>query len=350
MSNVTMRIGQRKIGSAFPCYIIAELSANHGGSLDRALETVRAAAETGADAIKVQTYTANTITFNSDRPEFRIPTGPGAGMTLYDLYEKAHLPWEWHAPIFAEARRLGLTAFSTPFDVTAVDFLESLGVPAYKVASFELVDDELLARVAATGKPVVLSTGMASLEEIAHAVMVLRRAGTQDLAVLKCTSSYPAPDSAMNLAAIPMLASVTGAVVGLSDHSLGIAAPVVARTLGAAVIEKHFTLVREPDDVDGAFSLTPDEFREMVHSVRRAEAMLGTAQFGSGVYETTSMTFRRSLYAVADIKTGEALTPQNVRSIRPGHGLAPRFRSVILGRVATQDIPRGTPIAWDLVR
>lgn len=347
---LTMRIGQREIGPAFPCYIIAEISANHGGSLERALETVRAAAAIGADAVKIQTYTAETITFKSDRPEFLIPKGPGAGMTLHDLYDKVHLPWEWHAPIFEEARRLGLTAFSTPFDVTAVDFLESLNVPAYKVASFELVDDELLAKVAATGKPVILSTGMASLEEIAHAVAVLRRGGTQDLAVLKCTSSYPAPDSAMNLASIPTLASLTGAIVGLSDHSLGIAAPVVARTLGAAVIEKHFTLVREPDDVDGPFSLTPAEFKDMIQSVRRAEEMLGTAQFGAGLYETTTVTFRRSLYAVADIKTGEALTPHNVRSIRPGHGLAPSFRSVILGRVATQDISRGTPISWDLIR
>lgn len=339
-------LGERPVGGDAPCFIIAELSANHGGRLDRALHSVAAAAEAGADAIKIQTYTADTITLRCDRPEFRISSGPGAGMTLHQLYQQAHTPWEWHGPIFAEAKRHGLVAFSTPFDITAVDFLESLDVPLYKIASFEMVDDELLRKVASTRKPVIMSTGMASLEEIAHAIAVLEAAGTSDIAVLKCTSSYPAPDDSMHLASIPVLAAATGKLVGLSDHSLGIAAPVVARTLGASVIEKHFTIAREPGDVDAPFSLEPTELKEMIDSVRRAERMIGSAVFGTGIVESTSKQFRRSLYAVEKIRTGEVLTEKNMRSIRPGYGLSPRFRDMVLGRRATEDIERGTPIAW----
>ena len=347
---MTVRIGGHEIGPDAPCLVVAELSANHNGDLGRAIATIEAAARAGAHAIKLQTYTPDTITLNCNRPDFVVPgTGPWAGRRLWDLYREAHTPWAWHSRLFEVARAAGLEVFSTPFDPTAVDLLESLGAPAYKIASFELVDDRLLRRVAATGKPVVLSTGMANLEEIGHAVGVLRQAGVAELVILRCTSSYPAPDSAMHLRTMPVLAEMTGCPVGLSDHSLGTVAPVVAVSLGARMIEKHFTLDRGSGGVDSHFSLEPEEFRAVVESVSRAQAMLGIATFGPGLAEEGSVAFRRSLYLAEDVAAGELLTERNVRSIRPGHGLAPRFADLVIGRPARRAAQRGTPVSWDLV-
>jgi N-acetylneuraminate synthase len=311
---------------------------------------VRAAAAAGADAVKLQTYTADTITIESDRPEFVVGgDGPWAGRTLYDLYQEAHTPWAWHERLFQEARTLGITVFSTPFDPTAVELLERLGAPAYKIASFELVDDPLLRTVARTGKPVIMSTGMASLEETAHAVETLRAAGCRELALLRCTSSYPAPDASMRLATIPLLAELFGCPAGLSDHSTGHTAPVVAVTLGASLVEKHFTLDRGEGGVDSHFSLEPAEFAELVTSVRRAEAMRGQPEFGPGVAEEGNVTFRRSLYVVKDVEQGERFTEANIRSIRPGFGLSPRFLDLVIGKKATRRVARGTPLAWNLL-
>lgn len=345
-----IKIGDRVVGGTAPVYIVAELSGNHNGDLGRALATVRAAAEAGADAIKLQTYRADTLTIDSDRQDFVVPgEGPWAGRTLYQLYEEAHTPWAWHEQLFAEARAHGLQVFSTPFDHTAVDLLESLGAPAYKIASFELVDDGLIRKVASTGKPVIVSTGMASLEEIGHSVQLLRTEGVRDVIVLRCTSSYPAPDESMNLATIPVLAAITGAPVGLSDHSMGTVAPVVAVTLGACFIEKHFTLSRADGGVDSHFSIEPAELRSLVADVRRAEAMVGKPTFGPGEAEGGSLVFRRSLYAVSDIKAGEVLTEAHVRAIRPGYGLSPRYLGLILGKRAVRDLPRGSRIDWDVI-
>ena len=346
---MSLRIGTVPVGPGAPAFLVAELSANHGGSLTRALETVHAAKEAGADAIKLQTYTADTLTLRSDRPEFTIAVGPWAGRTLHDLYSEAHTPWDWHERLFVEARSLGLPIFSTPFDPTAVALLESLGAPAHKVASFELVDDALLRQVAVTGKPIILSTGMASRAEIDHAVAVLQGSGTTELILLRCTSSYPAPDAAMHLRTIPVLAAMYGVPVGLSDHSMGTTAPIVAVTLGACLIEKHFTLARADGGPDGHFSLEPAEFATLVREVRRTEAMLGDIRFGAGLVEEGSVQFRRSLYAVADIRAGEPFTAANIRSIRPGHGLPPRDLERLLGRTASRDIGRATPLTPDLL-
>jgi pseudaminic acid synthase len=340
-------VSGRLIGPDTPCFIIAELSANHNGSLERALATVRAAAEAGADAIKLQSYRPDTITIDSDRPEFIVPgDGPWGGRTLYELYEEAHLPWDWHAPIFEEAARNGLVALSTPFDHTAVDLLESLDAPMYKIASFELVDDDLIRYVARLHKPLIMSTGMATLEEILHAVSVARGAGAENIVLLKCTSSYPAPDESMSLATIPTLAAATECLVGLSDHSLGTVAPVIAVTLGACVVEKHLTLSRSDGGVDSHFSLEPQEFRELVEGVRKGQQMIGTPRFGAGVAEEGMTVFRRSLYVVSDVEAGEPLTRANVRSIRPGQGLSPCYLDLVLGRKATRAIARGTPLDW----
>ena len=345
-----VRFGDRLIGPGLPAYLVAELSGNHNGDIERAVDIIRAMAEAGADAIKLQTYTADTMTLQHHAPEFIVPgDGPWGGRHLYDLYEEAHTPWDWHPRLFEEARRAGLEIFSTPFDASAVRFLEELGVPGYKVASFELVDDLLLRAVAATGKPVVLSTGMASLEEVAHAVEVLRGAGATGIILLRCTSSYPAPDDAMRLSTIPVMAEATGCVTGLSDHSLGVTASIVAVTLGASFIEKHVTLRRADGGVDSHFSLEPEEFAELVREVRRAEAMLGAPSFGAGVAEEGMLVFRRSLYVVEDVRAGEPFTERNVRAIRPGNGLAIRHWDTIIGRRAARAVARGTPMAWDLV-
>jgi N-acetylneuraminate synthase len=347
---MTVRIAGREVGPGVPVYIVAELSGNHNGDVERAVALIHAAADAGADAVKLQTYTADTLTLRSDRPEFLIPgTGPWSGRTLYDLYQEAHTPWDWHARLYAEARARGLAIFSTPFDETAVDLLESLDSPAYKVASFELVDDQLLRLVAARGKPVILSTGMATLEEIEHAVSVLREGGATEVVLLRCTSSYPAPDAQMHLATIPELSRRMQCPVGLSDHSLGTTAPVVAVALGACFVEKHLTLRRADGGVDSHFSLEPAEFADLVRDVRRAEAMLGRPTFGAGAAEEGNIAFRRSLYVVRDVAAGESLTPDNVRSIRPGFGLAPRHRNAVLGSRAVRAAQAGTPVSWDLL-
>jgi N-acetylneuraminate synthase len=347
---MTIQIGARSVGPGSRCLVVAELSGNHQGDLGRALATIEAAAEAGADAIKLQTYTPETITIQSDRPEFTVPgNGPWGGRRLWDLYREAHTPWAWHPRLFELARGAGLEIFSTPFDHSAVRLLEELGAPAHKIASFELIDDGLLVAVAETGKPIILSTGMANLEEIGHALDILRSHDAGPIVVLRCTSSYPAPDEAMRLASLPALAAATGCPVGLSDHSLGIVAPIVAVTLGACLIEKHFTLDRDRGGVDSHFSLEPAELAELVRGIRRAEAMIGTPSFGPGLAEESSVTFRRSLYVVEDVDEGEALTERNVRSIRPGFGMSPRYAGVVLGRRVARAVARGTPLAWDLI-
>jgi N-acetylneuraminate synthase len=343
-------IGNRRVGPGYPCFMVAEISANHNRDLDRALETIRAAADAGADAVKIQTYTPATMTLNIDRGEFVVPgDGPWGGRTLWDLYSEAHTPWEWHESLFEAARSAGIEIFSTPFDSTAVDLLEALGAPAFKIASFELVDDALLRRVAETGKPVILSTGMASLEETAHAVDTLRSAGADELVVLHCTSAYPAPDSEMNLRTIETLQATLQCPVGLSDHSRGTVAPLVAVSMGACLVEKHFTLSRSDGGVDSHFSIEPEELGQLVTEVRRAEEMMGTATFGPGLAERDAIVFRRSLYVVADMDAGEQFTTENVRSIRPGFGLAPRHLAAILGKRVQRPVERGTAVTWDLL-
>jgi pseudaminic acid synthase len=344
-------LGKRRIGGGAPAYIVAELSANHQGSLDVARALVRAAHDAGADAVKLQTFTADSLTLRSDREEFRIGGGTlWDGRSLYELYQEACTPWEWHGELFAEARRLGLDCFSTPFDAAAVDFLETLDPPAYKVASFELVDLPLIEHIAATGRPVILSTGMATLADISDAVGALRDAHCEQFALLKCTSSYPAPPEDANLRTIPHLSQAFGCPVGLSDHTLGFAVPVAAVVVGACIIEKHFTLSRKVAGPDSAFSLEPPEFQEMVRAIRTAEASLGRVHYGLSPAELKSRGFRRSLYAVADIAAGEAFTRENVRSIRPANGLPPKELPQVLGKRAARPIVRGEPLSWDCVK
>lgn len=344
-----IQVNGRRIGPAFPVYVVAELSANHGGDFDRAARTIEAAKAAGADAIKVQTYTADTLTIRSDREYFRVSGTLWSGRTLYDLYEEAHMPWEWQPRLQRVAADLGLDFFSTPFDDTAVDFLETLHVPAYKIASFELIDLPLVRRVATTGKPLILSTGMASLAEIDAAVRAARAAGATEIALLKCTSAYPAPPSEMNLRTIPHLAQAFDVPVGLSDHTLGIAVPVAAVAMGCCLVEKHFTLARSDGGPDSAFSLEPDEWRAMVDAIRVAESALGAVHYDGVGTEAAGRTFRRSLFVVADVKAGEAFTRTSVRSIRPGHGLAPHHIDEVIGRRAARDVARGTPLSWDLI-
>jgi len=345
-----VRIGSRTVGTGHPTYIVAEISANHGGSLDRALELVRAAHAAGADAIKLQTYTADTLTLDSPADLFRVEGTLWSGRTLHELYTEAHTPWEWHQPIRELARELELDCFSTPFDATAVDFLETLDMPAYKIASFEIVDIPLLTRIAGTGKPVIMSTGMATLEEIVEAVEAVRAAGTGGLALLKCTSAYPAPPDEVNLRTIGHLAETFDVPVGLSDHTLGIAVPVAAVAAGACIVEKHVTMARADGGPDSDFSLEPDEFKAMVDAIRVAERAMGCVQYGVSDAEKSSRVFRRSLFVVKDVKEGEVLSDAHVRSIRPGHGLHPRHLSEVLGRRAACDVARGTPLRWDLVK
>ncbi|HUO87271.1 MAG TPA: pseudaminic acid synthase [Thermoanaerobaculia bacterium] len=345
-----LRLGARTIGAGRPVFVVAELSANHLGRLDRARRIVEAAAAAGADAIKLQTYRPETMTLPIAAPPFVIGgDGPWAGRTLFDLYEEAQTPWEWHRELRDLAADLGLVFFSTPFDETAVELLEELEVPVYKVASFELVDLPLLARVAATGKPVILSTGMAGAGEIEEALDTLRRHGAGDVALLKCTSAYPAPPEEMNLRSIPALAERFGTAVGLSDHTLGWTVPVAAVALGASIVEKHLTLARADGGPDAAFSLEPDELRAMVEALRTVDRALGSPRFGPTRAETASLPFRRSLFTVRPVAAGEELTAENVRPIRPGNGLAPRHLREVLGRRAARDLPAGTPLSWDLV-
>lgn len=342
-------IGTRAIGPAEPPFVIAEVSANHLGRIDRALETIEAAAACGADAIKIQTYTADTITIDHDGPGFLIEDGPWAGRSLYELYQEAQTPFEWHAELFAKARALGVPLFSTPFDHSAVDLLEGLDAPAYKIASFEITDLPLIARVAQTGKPMIMSTGMANLAEIHEAVRTARENGNTGLAVLHCLSSYPAPIEQADLRTIPHLAEAFGAVPGLSDHTPGTACAVAAVALGARVIEKHFTLSRADGGPDGAFSLEPDEFTRLVADCHDAGRALGQVRYELAGCERGSIGFRRSLYVVADVAAGAPLTAQNVRSIRPGHGLLPKWLPDILNRTTTRALKRGEPLALEMV-
>jgi N-acetylneuraminate synthase len=342
-------IGDRQIGPGRPVYIVAEMSANHGQDFEQAVRILHAASESGADAVKLQTYTPDTLTIDCDRDAFRIGGTIWEGRTLYDLYAEAYTPWDWQPKLKEIAGQLGLDLFSTPFDTSAVDFLEAMGVPAYKVASFEIVDLPLIRRIARTGKPMILSTGMATLAEIDEAVRAARGAGATHIALLKCTSAYPASPEEMNLRTIRHLAEAFGVPVGLSDHTLGIAVPVAAIALGACIVEKHFTLSRRLQGPDSPFSLEPDEFRGMVAAIRDAEQALGGVSYQATEKETESRAFRRSLFVVQDMRAGEPFTEQNLRSIRPGFGLHTRYLSEVLGRHARCDIERGTPVAWDLI-
>ncbi len=339
----------KTIGAGHPVYIIAELSANHGGSFDRAVETIRAMKKSGADAVKLQTYTADTLTMKSDREEFRIKGTMWEGKTLHELYGEAFTPWEWQPKLKKEAEKIGLDCFSTPFDTTAVDFLENMNVPAYKIASFEITDLPLIACAARRGKPIILSTGMASAEEIQEAVECARDAGSDQIILLKCTSAYPAMPQEMNLRTIPDMRERFKVNIGLSDHSLELAVPITAVALGACVIEKHFCLSRQQPGPDTAFSLEPNEFRHMVDSVRMTERALGIVSYEPGEKEQESKKFRRSLFAIETIAKGEVFTEKNVRSIRPADGLPPKEIPNVLGKRAKCAIERGTPLSWTVI-
>ena len=341
----TFQLPHRLIAEDQPAYIIAEISANHNGTLARALELVRLAAEARADAVKIQTYTADTITLDSDAEPFLIKGTIWHGRRLYDLYQEAYTPWEWHAAVFEEAKQCGIDCFSTPFDPTAVDYLEALSPVLYKVASFEVVDIPLLRKIGATRRPVIMSTGMATLAEIDEAVQVLRGSGCDQLALLKCTSAYPAPPEDSHLRTIPHLARAFQVVSGLSDHTLGSAVAIASVVLGARIIEKHFCYSRSEVGPDSSFSMEPAEFREMVDAIRQVEKALGRVNYTLSEKEKVSCSHRRSLFVVKDMKAGEEFTNANVRSIRPGHGLPVKELDRILGRKATRDLERGTPLA-----
>jgi pseudaminic acid synthase len=343
----TILIGKRSVGHDHPPFIIAELSGNHNGSLERAKAIVKAAADAGAHAIKMQTYTADTMTIRTHNPDFFIsdPKSLWHGKTLYDLYEEAHTPWEWHAPLFDYAKSLGLIAFSTPFDATSVAFLQTLDVPAFKIASFENTDLPLIRLVASTGKPLIISAGTATLGEIRQALECARSAGAKDIILLKCTSAYPAPASEANLRSLAMLSQTFGVQLGLSDHTMGIGVSLAAVALGATVIEKHFTLKRADGGVDSAFSLEPHELADLVSESRKAWEALGSANYAPTHSEDASRVYRRSLYAVKPIKAGEAFTFDNIRAIRPGYGLPPGKIDSIVGKsTATKDLQAGTAL------
>lgn len=346
----SMVIGQRNITKGAATYIIAEMSANHGQSYDEAVKIIHAAKEAGADAIKLQTYTPDTITINCDNEYFRIKEGTiWEGKNLYALYKEAYTPWEWQPKLKKIANDLGMDLFSTPFDYTAVDFLDKMDVPAYKIASFELVDIPLIQEVAKKGKPIIMSTGMATLSEIDEAVTAAREAGCKDLALLKCTSAYPADPSEMNLHTIPHMAEAFSLPVGLSDHTLGIAVPVAAVALGACIVEKHFTLSRDIPGPDSAFSLEPHEFKAMIEAIHVTEKAIGKVNYAVTEKEAASRIFRRSLFVVKDIKAGDVFTEDNVRSIRPGNGLPPKSLKDVIGMYSTQDITSGTPLSRSLI-
>lgn len=342
----TIKISGREIGPGHRPYLIAEMSGNHNGDLRRALSLIEAASRAGADAVKLQTYTADTITIDHDGPDFTIDCGLWAGRTLHELYDEAHTPWEWHAALFRRAAELGLTIFSSPFDYTAVDFLEGLCVPAYKIASFELLDLPLVRCVAATRKPLIMSSGMASEEEIGEALEAARLAGANEIVLLHCISGYPTPASEANLNMIATLSRRFAVPIGLSDHTLGTVVSTAAVALGACAIEKHFTLARVDGGPDAAFSLEPSELEELVASCRTAWEALGQSNFQRSPSEIENRRFRRSLYVVENIAAGEPFTQQNVRSIRPGFGLAPKHLAALLGTRAARDVPRGTPLTW----
>lgn len=345
MSKIT--ISERPIGKGFPMYIIAEISANHHNSLDRALKIVQAAASAGADAVKLQAYTASTLTIDCDREEFLLPRDTiWAGKTLYNLYSEAQIPWEWIPIIKKEAENLGMHCFASSFDAISVDFLENCGVPAHKIASFELVDIPLIRKAAATGKPLILSTGMASESEIDAAVCAARDAGCEELALLKCTSAYPAPVEEMNLSSLPRLSSRFNCPVGLSDHTLCNTAAIIAVALGACIVEKHLTLSRADPGPDSSFSLEPKEFRAFVQAVRMAEKAMGTGEIKPSSSEMGLRAYRRSLFAVRDIFEGQIISSDDIRSIRPGHGLPPSDFEKVIGKRAINFIPRGAPLRW----
>jgi pseudaminic acid synthase len=344
-------ISQRKIGSTNPPFIIAEMSGNHNQSLERALEIVEAAAKAGAHALKLQTYTADTMTLDFDEKEFYIddPNSLWNGTSLYRLYQEAYTPWEWHEPIFKRCRELGIIPFSTPFDETAVDFLESLDVSAYKIASFENTDLPLIRKVASTGKPMIISTGMATVAELDETVRTAREAGCSDIVLLKCTSTYPATPENTNILTIPHMRELFDCQIGLSDHTMGIGVAVASVALGATVIEKHLTLRRSDGGVDSAFSMEPEEMHALVVETERAWQALGQVQYGPTEKEKASMQYRRSLYVAKEMKAGDIFTEENLRIIRPGLGLSPKYYKTLLGKRVCCDVQKGTPVTWDLI-
>lgn len=345
-----MQIGTRMIGPDAPPFVIAEMSGNHNQSLERALSIVEAAAATGAHALKIQTYTPDSMTLDLREGDFFIsdPASLWKGTSLYELYAQACTPYEWHEPIFRRARELGIIPFSTPFDPAAVDFLESLGAPCYKIASFENTDLPLIRKAAATGKPLIISTGMASLAELDETVRAARQAGCKDLVLLKCTSTYPATPANTNILTIPHLREMFGCEVGLSDHTMGVGVSVASVALGATVIEKHFTLRRADGGVDSTFSMEPEEMRSLVVESERAWSALGAVSYGPTQAEVKSLKFRRTLYITQDLRAGDELTPANLRAIRPGGGLPPKYLDVFMGRRVTAPVKRGTPVSWEL--
>jgi pseudaminic acid synthase len=346
-----IKIASKTIGVESAPFVIAEMSGNHNQSLERALEIVEAAAKTGAHALKIQTYTPDTMTLDLDEREFHIsdPNNLWAGTSLYKLYGEAYTPWDWHKPIFEKARELGIIPFSTPFDDTAVDFLETLDVPCYKIASFENADLPLIRRVAATGKPLIISIGMATVAELDETVRAAREAGCNDLVLLKCTSTYPASAENTNILTIPHMRELFGCEVGLSDHTMGVGVSVASVALGASVIEKHFTLRRADGGVDSAFSMEPHEMETLVVETKRAWQALGKISYGATDAERKSMVFRRSLYVTKNLKAGDVLTSENLRAIRPGLGLPPKYRDWLIGKKVSSDIARGTPMAWEFI-
>ena len=348
---IAFPIGDKFVGSGHRPLVVAEMSGNHNQSLDRALAIVDAAAEAGVDAVKIQTYTADTMTLDLADGEFFIADDASLwrGKSLYDLYRQAHTPWEWHDPIFARCRERGLIGFSSPFDASAVDFLETLNVPCYKIASFENTDIPLIRKAAATGKPLIISTGMASEPELTESVDAARAAGCRDLILLKCTSTYPATPENSNLRTIPDLAERFSCLSGLSDHTMGVGAAVASVAMGAALLEKHFTLSRADGGVDSAFSLEPDELHLLCVETQRAWQALGNVSYGPAPGEDRSLAYRRSLYIVRDMQPGEKLTPENLRAIRPGRGLPPRHYDELIGRCVCKPVKRGTPLSWDLL-
>ncbi|MDB9310381.1 pseudaminic acid synthase [Dolichospermum circinale CS-534/05] len=348
----TIEIQDRKIGNNHPPFIIAEMSGNHNQSLERALEIVEIAAKTGVHALKIQTYTADTMTLDLDRDEFFIndPKSLWYGKSLFELYQQAYTPWEWHKPIFDRCRELGIIGFSTPFDFTAVDFLESLDVPFYKIASFENTDLPLIRKVASTGKPIIISTGMATIAELDETITTAKQAGCQNLILLKCTSSYPSTPKDTNLLTIPHLRDLFDDIqVGLSDHTLGIGVAVASVALGATVIEKHFTLNRADGGVDAAFSMEPQEMKQLVIETERAWQAMGKISYGVTAAEQKSLIFRRSLYIAQNMQSGDILTPDNLRAIRPGQGLPPKYYNLLLGKKIKADVQAGTPVKWELL-
>ena len=340
----------RMIGPNHPPYIVAEMSGNHNGDISRAFAILEAAKEAGADAVKIQTYTADTITIDHDGPGFTIEGGIWNGRTLYDLYKEAHTPWEWHEPLFEKAHELGITLFSAPFDSTAVDFLESLHTPAYKIASFEAIDLPLITKTASTGKPLIISTGMADLGEIKDAIDTARNAGATDILVLHCVSGYPAPIGDCNLATIPDLSERFAVATGLSDHTKGITVPIAAVAQGAVMIEKHVTLCRSDGGPDAAFSIEPKELKHLVDGVQTAWEAIGQPHYDRKESEKGNVIFRRSLYIVRDIAAGEKFTCSNVRSIRPGHGLQPKYLPNVIGRRANRNLKRGEPLEFSMIQ